>query len=88
MATAGPPNRGPAYRPAFQPEQPAEQSGSLTGHILSQGNQDGPTPKSRTFKVIFVMVLVLAFLIGFGTVAALATGNAITDIFKGLVGGQ
>jgi hypothetical protein len=60
-----------------------EGTGSLTGHILSQGNQDMTTPRSRTTKVVVVMALVLVFLIGFGVLVATVANDFINELFSG-----
>jgi hypothetical protein len=60
---------------------PLEYSGSLTGHILSQGN-DAP-PKSRTTRVIVIMTVVMTTLVIMGLVIAVFARNALTGILKG-----
>jgi hypothetical protein len=69
----------------YQPGNAAiENSGSLTGHILSQGRHDGPTPKSRTAKVIVIMLVVLGIMVVGGLVAAIFFRDAITEMLNGL----
>jgi len=55
-----------------------ESSGSLTGHILSQGRQDLPPPKSRTAKVVVIMLVVLGLLVVGGLVGGIFFRDAIT----------
>ncbi|MFC0526846.1 hypothetical protein [Phytohabitans kaempferiae] len=64
---------------------PLENSGSLTGHILSQGHSDGPAPTANTAKVFLVMALVLGFLVVVGALVVLATGDAFNDLFDGFL---
>jgi hypothetical protein len=74
--------------PSFhQQGSPLEQSGSLTGHILAQGHQDARPPKSRTARVIVVLILVLVLLSAFGLLVATVARDAINDVLKGLLGG-
>lgn len=61
-----------------------ENSGSLTGHILSQGRHDGPTPKSRTAKVLIVLLVILGVLVVGGLVGAIFFQDAITKLLDGL----
>ncbi len=78
----------PPSRPAqYQSDRPLERSGSVTGHILAQGRRDGPTPKTRTAKVLIVMVLVLAFLIAIGLLGATLASDTINDLLGGLLDG-
>ena len=58
-----------------------ENSGSLTGHILSQGRSDEPTPTANTAKVFLVMALVLGILVAVGALVVLATGDTFTNLF-------
>jgi hypothetical protein len=66
---------------------PLENSGSLTGHILSQGRADGPAPKSNTAKVLLVGAVLLAVLVAIGLIAATVAGDAVTDLFGGIIDG-
>ncbi len=59
-----------------------ETSGSLTGHILSQGNEDAPAPKSRTAKVILIIVIILVVLVGGGLAVAYFFQDYITELFN------
>jgi hypothetical protein len=72
---------------AAVPEHPLETSGSLTGQILSQGNADEPTPKSRTAKVILVMLIGLAILVAVGLLVVLAARDVFPSFFDGLLKG-
>jgi hypothetical protein len=70
----------------YQPGSAAlENSGSLTGHILSQGRYDTPPPKSRTTKVVVIMFVVLGLLVVGGLVAAIFFRDAITQLLNGFV---
>jgi hypothetical protein len=83
---------GPEKDPA--PEKPAEpvtgtgqleSSGSLTGHILSQGNEDAPAPKSRTAKVIIIILVILLVLAAAGGAVAYFFQGFFSDLFGGFV---
>lgn len=60
-----------------------EHSGSLTGHLLSQGT-DAPPPKSRTTRVIVIMVVVLSLLVIVGLIIAIFARNALINLLGGL----
>jgi hypothetical protein len=60
---------------------PLENSGSLTGHILSQGRSDGPAPAANTAKVFLVMALVLGILVAVGALVVVVTGDTFSDLF-------
>jgi len=62
-----------------------EISGSLTGHILAQGQKDGPTPKSRTAKVIVIMLVVMSVLVLVGVIAATFASDTVSEIFDNLI---
>ena len=62
-----------------------EYTGSLTGHILSQGRKDAPTPKSRTAKVVLVMLLVMGVLVVVGIAAAAFAGDTVRQLFDNLI---
>jgi hypothetical protein len=64
---------------------PVENSGSLTGHILSQGRADGPAPKSNTAKVLLIGAVLLAALVVIGLIAATVAGDAVSDMFGGVL---
>lgn len=64
---------------------PLENSGSLTGHILSQGRSDGPSSSANTAKVFLVMALVLGILVAVGALVVLATGDTFSDLFDGFL---
>jgi hypothetical protein len=61
---------------------PVEQSGSLTGHILSRGT-DTPPPRSHTTRVIVIMTAVLTTVVIAGLVIAVFARNALINILKG-----
>ncbi|BCB80988.1 hypothetical protein GCM10022251_61000 [Phytohabitans flavus] len=60
---------------------PLENSGSLTGHILSQGRSDGPTSAGNTAKVFLVMALVLGILVAVGALVVLVSGDTFSSLF-------
>jgi hypothetical protein len=70
---------------AFPPAHPLESSGSLTGHILSQGSWDVPPPKSRTAKVVVVIAIILILLIAGGAAAAIFAQDWFNDLFGGIL---
>jgi hypothetical protein len=91
-AASGSANPSQAYYPGQQPPSfpqpnPLETSGSLTGHILSGGRADTPTPKSRTARVIVIMVVVLAVVVGLGFLAATVFNDFLSDLLGGLTDG-
>jgi hypothetical protein len=63
-----------------------ETSGSLTGHILAQGWADTPTPKSNA-KVFLMLLAGLGILVAAGLIMVLATGDTLSKLFGGLLGG-
>ena len=73
-------------QPAFQAPNPVESSGSLTGHILGQGRADTPTPKSRTAKVVIILVSVLVVMVLLGLLAATLFNDMISDLLGGALG--
>jgi hypothetical protein len=62
-----------------------EVSGSLTGHILAQGENDGPTPKSRTARVVIVMLVVMGLLVLTGVLLATFASDTVSGIFDNLI---
>jgi hypothetical protein len=64
------------------PGSPLEHSGSLTGHILSQGS-DTPPPRSRTTRVVVIMTVVLSLLVVIGLVIAIFARNALLSVLTG-----
>jgi hypothetical protein len=59
-----------------------EHSGSLTGHLLSQG-ADASGPDTRTTRVIVIMVVVLSLLVIAGLVVAIFARNALISLLSG-----
>jgi hypothetical protein len=74
-------------QPHFPAPNPMESSGSLTGHILSAGRADAPTPKSRTARVVIIMVVVLAVVVGLGFLAATVFNDFLSGLLGGITGG-
>lgn len=62
-----------------------ENSGSLTGHILAQGQKDTPPPKSRTANVVLIILLIMAVLVVAGVAAAAFAGDTVSTMFDNLV---
>lgn len=67
-------------------ENTSEISGSLTGHILAQGWDDAPTPKSRTTKMVVMLLIGLGIVVTVGLLAATLAGDAVSSIFDGVLG--
>jgi hypothetical protein len=66
---------------------PVENSGSLTGHILSQGWDFGPDTNRRSnAKVAVAMLVVLLVLVGASLLFLLTFGSAFTDWISGIFG--
>jgi flagellar basal body-associated protein FliL len=47
---------------------------------------DRPTPKSRTARVVLIMLIVLGVLVAGGLVAAFFFQDAVTNLFNGILG--
>ncbi|KUL39089.1 hypothetical protein ADL15_10520 [Actinoplanes awajinensis subsp. mycoplanecinus] len=63
---------------------PAENSGSLTGHILAQGWYDAPVEQRRgNLKVILAMLIVLGVLVTVSLVFVFTVGSSFTDMLTG-----
>ena len=65
-----------------------ENSGSLTGHILSQGDADTPPPKSRTAKVIVIILIILLVLVGGGLAVAFLFQDFVNNLFSNFTNGK
>ena len=63
------------------PDNATENSGSLTGLVLSRGRVDVPGPRSHLVVVLVVLLLVVAMMVIIGLFAAAATGDAVTSFF-------
>ncbi|WIM96744.1 hypothetical protein ACTOB_000206 [Actinoplanes oblitus] len=64
---------------------PAENSGSLTGHILAQGWYDAPVEQRRgNFKVVLAMLVVLGLLVTVSLVFLFTVGDSFSDMLKGI----
>ena len=62
-----------------------ENSGSLTGHILSQGWDRGvDTHRRSNVKVGIAMLVVLLVLVGVSVLFLLTAGDAFTDMISGV----
>ena len=66
---------------------PLETSGSLTGHILSQGNPDQDGPRPTTTKVMIWMLVVLGILVISGLTLAIVAGDSLTSLLGSLFKG-
>jgi len=62
-----------------------EVSGSLTGHILAQGEADERRTGWRTARVVLILLLVVAILVAVGFGVAIVAGDAVTDFFNGII---
>ncbi|MGK5676171.1 hypothetical protein ACSNOB_25410 [Micromonospora sp. URMC 106] len=76
---------GPGFATvSFPTNNPLENSGSLTGHILAQGWAETPTEeRSSTTKVVIVLAASLGLLVAISVLVVLLA----TDTIGGLVGG-
>jgi hypothetical protein len=67
---------------------PVENSGSLTGHILSQGwDQGADTGRRSNVKVVVAMLIVLVALIGISLLFLATAGSAFSNWINGIFGG-
>lgn len=77
---APPPAPGPAAAPTAAagpaPAHPEENTGSLTGFILSRGRTDGPGSRTRLLVIALVMLAMLAVLVLVGLFAIRALIDA------------
>jgi hypothetical protein len=65
-----------------------ENSGSLTGHILAQGwDQGADTARRSNVKVAIAMLVVLLFLVGMSLLFLATAGTAFSDWIHGIVKG-
>lgn len=64
------------------PSNAMENSGSLTGHVLSRGHLDIPGPRSRGVVVVLVIAAIVATLALFGLIIAAATSEAVSGFFE------
>jgi hypothetical protein len=77
--------RGAAVPVAVFPTGTAlENSGSLTGHILSQGAADVPPPKARTARVIVIIVVILLVLVAGGLAVAYFAQDWVNGLFDNI----
>lgn len=82
----GPGDPGPGHLTvALPPGHPLENSGSLTGHILSQGWPDAPEVKDNTTKVIVVLLAGLGILVAVGLLVVLGAGDIFGSLFNGML---
>jgi hypothetical protein len=71
----------------FRPSSPMETSGSLTGHILSQGRPDAPeapVQKGSTGRVVVILAVALGTLVIIGMIIAIFFHDALSHLFKSL----
>jgi hypothetical protein len=67
---------------------PVENSGSLTGHILSQGwDQGADTGRRSNAKVAIAMLIVLVALVGISLLFLATAGSAFSDWINGIFKG-
>jgi hypothetical protein len=82
----GPGPHGSATRaPAVAAGSP-ETSGSLTGHILAQGQADVARPTNSTARSIMRAALVIAALAAIGLLCAALAGGSVGALVEGLFG--
>lgn len=81
----GGPGGGAGNTALSVPDHALENSGSLTGQILSHGRVDEPTPKSRTAKVVVVLLIGLAILVAVGLLVAIGARDVFASLFDGLL---
>ncbi|MFY1597659.1 hypothetical protein [Micromonospora sp. WMMD737] len=83
-AGAGGATEGPGFSTVAFPNNPVENSGSLTGHILAQGWTETPTEqRSSTTKVVVVLAASLGLLVAISVLVVLLANDTV----GGLVGG-
>ena len=75
--------------PADGGSSPLENSGSLTGHILSQGTQeadddDDRPEKSSNLKVMIIIGIIVVVLLAGGYLAVTFSKSFIEDMFSGV----
>jgi hypothetical protein len=63
---------------------PPEVSGSLTGHILSQGRHDTSAPRSSTGRVVVILTVALSTIVILGLIVAIFFRDALTELIKSL----
>ena len=67
----------------------AENSGSLTGHILAQGWDRGvDTNRRSNVKVGVAMLVVLLVIVGVSLLFLFTVGDAFSDMMNGVFGGE
>jgi hypothetical protein len=75
----------PAIDMTMPVNDPVENSGSLTGHILAQGWHDAPVDqRSSNLKVVIAMLVVLGLLVTVSLVFVFTAGDAFTDFLSNL----
>ncbi|MEW2376858.1 hypothetical protein AB0883_12240 [Micromonospora sp. NPDC047812] len=83
-AGTGAGTEGPGFSTVAFPNNPVENSGSLTGHILAQGWTETPTEqRSSTTKVVVVLAASLGLLVAISVLVVLLANDTV----GGLVGG-
>jgi hypothetical protein len=79
---------GPGFATvALPPGNPVENTGSLTGHILAQGWADTPTERSRTTRVVLVLIASLGLLVAVSLMVALMANDAMGGLMENLLNG-
>ncbi|WP_436524736.1 hypothetical protein [Actinoplanes sp. HUAS TT8] len=77
----------PALEMPVPSNDPVENSGSLTGHILAQGWHDAKVDQRRgNLKVVVAMLIVLGLLVAVSLVFVLTVGSSFSDMLKGVTG--
>ncbi|SCL37794.1 hypothetical protein GA0074692_4790 [Micromonospora pallida] len=79
---------GPGFATvALPPGNPVENTGSLTGHILAQGWADTPVERSRTTRVVLVLIASLGLLVAISLVLVLMANDAMGGLMENLING-
>ncbi|MER7419027.1 hypothetical protein ABT346_19960 [Micromonospora peucetia] len=77
---------GPGFSTVALPDNPVENSGSLTGHILAQGWTETPTEeRSSTTKVVVVLAASLGLLVAIGVLVVLLANDTVGGLVDGVL---
>ncbi|MGC1211051.1 MAG: hypothetical protein WA890_07285, partial [Micromonospora sp.] len=77
---------GPGFTTVSLPGNPAENTGSLTGHILAQGwAEDSRATRSSTTRVVIVLAAALGLLVAISVVVVLLADDAMSGLTGNLL---
>lgn len=77
---------GPGFTTVSLPGHPAENTGSLTGHILAQGwSEDSRTTRSSTRRVVIVLAASLGLLVAISVLVVLLADDAVSGLTGNLL---